>query len=189
MNTSRRLPTDHAPEDVEGMEPKLRTNQENHMKRALLASLTIAMLSVPLLSDAQDRGRHDRGRDAVAHLHHGQQAAPDRRGYRAPVVQRNVHVHVQQTPAWHAPAWQGRPSHRYHAPRYAPPRGYQARHWQRGHTLPPSYRSTGYVIDYRHYRLPPPPRGYHYVRVDDHAVLAAIASGLIADVLFGMFYR
>lgn len=82
-----------------------------------------------------------------------------------------------------------RPAPRYYAPRYAPPRGYVSRSWQRGHYLPAQYRARPYVVDYRAYRLAPPPRGYHYVRVDDRAVLVAISSGLIANVVSDLFYR
>jgi Ni/Co efflux regulator RcnB len=42
-------------------------------------------------------------------------------------------------------------------------------------------------VDYRYYRLPPPPRGYQYSRVDNDVVLTAIATGVIASVLIGMF--
>lgn len=58
--------------------------------------------------------------------------------------------------------------------------GYRA--WVRGDRLPPGYRYT--VVDYRPYRLAPPPRGYHYVRDDrGDVLLAAIATGIIASVI------
>jgi Ni/Co efflux regulator RcnB len=82
-----------------------------------------------------------------------------------------------------------RPVPRHYPPRYAPPRGYVSRNWQRGQYLPTQYRARPYVVDYRAYRLAPPPRGYHYVRVDDRAVLVAITSGLIANVVSDLFYR
>lgn len=71
-----------------------------------------------------------------------------------------------------------------------PPAGYYGRpgfragwrHWERGTYLPPYYRS--YVVyDWGRYRLRPPPRGYHWVRVNDDYILASIATGLIMDVL------
>jgi len=71
------------------------------------------------------------------------------------------------------PSYWGRPGFR---PDY--------RRWQRGAYLPPHYHS--YVIeDYPRYRLRPPPRGYHWVRANDDYVLAAIATGLILDVIVG----
>jgi Ni/Co efflux regulator RcnB len=77
---------------------------------------------------------------------------------------------------------------RYKAPsRYQPPRGYQARQWHRGDKLPSSYRSKAYVVDYRHYGLGAPPRGYQYVRVNNDVVLAAVATGVISSVIFQLF--
>ena len=76
---------------------------------------------------------------------------------------------------------------RYKAARYKAPRGYQARSWHRGDRLPSQYRGNSYRVDYRAYRLAPPPRGYEYHRVGNDVVLTAIASGVIASVLIGMF--
>jgi Ni/Co efflux regulator RcnB len=77
---------------------------------------------------------------------------------------------------------------RYKAPsRYQPPRGYQARQWHRGDKLPSSYRSKAYVVDYRHYGLGAPPRGYQYVRVNNDVVLAAVATGVISTVIYQLF--
>jgi Ni/Co efflux regulator RcnB len=43
-------------------------------------------------------------------------------------------------------------------------------------------------VDYRGYQLPPPPFGYHWVRVDRDVVLVSLASGLIQDILYGLYY-
>jgi Ni/Co efflux regulator RcnB len=83
--------------------------------------------------------------------------------------------------------YERRAERRYNAGRYYAPRGYQARQWRRGEHLPPQYRGQAYRVDYRYYRLPPPPRGYQYTRVNDDVVLTAIATGLIASVVFNMF--
>jgi len=83
--------------------------------------------------------------------------------------------------------WAHRSPHRYHAGRYQAPRGYYARNWRRGEYLPPVYRGRGYYVDYRAYRLPPPPRGYGYYRHGDDVILTAIATGLIASVVFDLF--
>ena len=54
--------------------------------------------------------------------------------------------------------------------------------------LPPAYRADRYRIsNYNYYRLPPPPRGYYYTRVDNDVVLTAAATGIIASVIVGMF--
>lgn len=51
--------------------------------------------------------------------------------------------------------------------------------WQRGHHY---YGPTYVVRDYGHYRLRPPPRGYHWVRANNDYLLVAIATGIILDV-------
>ena len=43
------------------------------------------------------------------------------------------------------------------------------------------------MVDYRHYGLTPPPYGYQYVRVDNDVFLTAVATGLIASIVFGLF--
>lgn len=66
----------------------------------------------------------------------------------------------------------------YGNPYYRP--GYTA--WRRGAHLPPYYR--GYVVnDYYRYHLRQPPRGYAWYRVGDDYLLAAIASGIIFDII------
>ena len=83
--------------------------------------------------------------------------------------------------------WERRADRRYNAGRYHAPRGYAHRQWRRGQYLPPAYRGRDYQVDYRYYRLPPPPRGYQYTRVNDDVVMTAIATGLIASIVFEMF--
>jgi Ni/Co efflux regulator RcnB len=54
----------------------------------------------------------------------------------------------------------------------------------RGSRLPSQYRSRQYVVDdWRGHRLSAPPRGYHWVQAGPDYVLAAIATGVIAQVL------
>ena len=85
------------------------------------------------------------------------------------------------------PRYERRAERRYDGGRYHQPYGYQQRQWRRGERLPSQYRGNAYAVDYRYYRLPPPPRGYQYSRVDNDVVLTAIATGVIASVLIGMF--
>jgi Ni/Co efflux regulator RcnB len=165
------------------------------MKRALLASVVLAVSLVPIASAASDRGRHEhRAGDrpqAVAAQHQRSQVQHSQRSHR--YNEPRSQSHRYNAPRSHSHRYSPPPRYytqrpRYSAPRYVPPRGYVSRSWAAGHYLPVSYRGSHYVVDYRHYHLAPPPRGYHYVRVDNHVVLAAIASGLIADVLFDLFY-
>jgi Ni/Co efflux regulator RcnB len=41
------------------------------------------------------------------------------------------------------------------------------------------------VRDYRRYRLSAPPRGYHWVKVDNDFLLVGVASGIISSIISG----
>jgi Ni/Co efflux regulator RcnB len=88
---------------------------------------------------------------------------------------------------WNGNHWY--PQYRYRAPvRYVYPRGYRSYQWRVGSRLPSNYYGSNYYVDYNAYRLPPPPYGYNWVRVDRDVVLVSIASGLIRDILYGLYY-
>jgi Ni/Co efflux regulator RcnB len=56
--------------------------------------------------------------------------------------------------------------------------------FRRGDRLPSRYRNHQYVVNnYREHHLRPPPRGYHWVQTGSDYVLAAIATGVIADLI------
>ncbi|NML44113.1 hypothetical protein HHL11_10160 [Ramlibacter sp. G-1-2-2] len=58
--------------------------------------------------------------------------------------------------------------------------------WHRGGHVPAQYRDRQYVVDNWHaHHLAPPPRGYHWVQVGNDYVLAAIATGIIAQLILG----
>lgn len=60
------------------------------------------------------------------------------------------------------------------------------RRWAKGQRFDRRYANNYRVIDnYRGYRLKAPPRGYHWVRSGNDAVLVALASGIIASVITG----
>ena len=66
------------------------------------------------------------------------------------------------------------------------PPGYYRGEWRRGGRVPPEYRGRNYVVqDWRAYRLQQPPRGYQWVGVGGDFVLAAIATGVIANIIAG----
>ncbi len=112
-------------------------------------------------------GRHQQHR--YGHQHH----RPGRHHYRPPVRA-------------YRPAYVSR--YRYHAPTYyRPPPVYRPTRWSRGHYLPHAYYGPTYVIDYRPYRLAPPPYGHHWVRVDGDVLLVALATGLIVEAVHGLF--
>ncbi|MDP9601581.1 RcnB family protein [Variovorax sp. NFACC27] len=67
-------------------------------------------------------------------------------------------------------------------------RGFPQPHadWRRGGRVPQEYRGRNYVVqDWRAYRLQQPPRGYQWVGVGGDFVLAAIATGVIANIIAG----
>ena len=56
--------------------------------------------------------------------------------------------------------------------------------WRKGARVPSEYRHRHYVVnDWRGHNLKEPPRGYHWVQHGNDYVLAAIATGIIADIL------
>ncbi|HEV7714945.1 MAG TPA: RcnB family protein, partial [Steroidobacteraceae bacterium] len=72
---------------------------------------------------------------------------------------------------------------------YHRPWGYRDYRWNRGDRLPRAYYARPYVItDYWGCGLREPPYGYHWVRVDRDIVLAAVATGLVLDVIYNQFY-
>lgn len=58
--------------------------------------------------------------------------------------------------------------------------------WVRGSRVPPQYRAHGYVVnDWRGHRLSAPPRGYRWIQNGGDYLLVAIASGVVAQIVFG----
>ena len=71
------------------------------------------------------------------------------------------------------------PSHDEHARGAGPDHS-----WHKGDRIPASYRDKRYeVSDWKARHLRQPPRGYHWVSVNGDFVLAAVATGVIADLL------
>lgn len=61
---------------------------------------------------------------------------------------------------------------------------HQWRSWKRGDRFDRRYARDYQILDHRRYRaLRQPPRGYHYVRSGNDAVLVAIATGVVAAVI------
>ncbi len=55
--------------------------------------------------------------------------------------------------------------------------------WKKGARMRQEDWNRGERIDYRHYHLRTPPRGYEWRQVDGNYVLAAVATGVISSVL------
>jgi len=82
-----------------------------------------------------------------------------------------------------------RSQQRYHIGSYYRPHGYYHYAWHRGDRLPRAYYAPRYVVyDYGRYGLYRPPHGHHWVRVDGDVVLAAIATGVVMQVVNQIFW-
>lgn len=55
--------------------------------------------------------------------------------------------------------------------------------WKKGARMNHDDWNRGEKVDYRHYHLHAPPRGYEWREVDGNYVMAAIATGVIASVV------
>ena len=55
--------------------------------------------------------------------------------------------------------------------------------WKKGAHIQKEDWNRGEKVDYRHYHLSAPPRGYEWRSVDGNYVLAAIATGVIASAV------
>lgn len=149
------------------------------MKRTVMAAMVLSLFtgSVVLADPPQGYNHdHDQRQDRRHDEHHDMH---DRDMHDRDMHDRDMH--------------HDRDEHRGHADfdsgRYVRPHGYYAHRWRRGDRLPPAYREQDYVIpDYATYRLRPPPPGYYWVRVDNNAVLAAVATGLVVDVAVNLFH-
>jgi Ni/Co efflux regulator RcnB len=156
-------------------------------KQLLLAStLSLSLITAPSAMAGNDDHDHDydHGRDRGNVVNHRDDRRDDRRDH----DQRWDHRRDDDHRGWQNERehrWQGT---RYHAAPYHAPRGYYRHSWRAGERLPYGYRNTRYVVtDYQHYHLYAPPRGHQWVRVDRDVVLTAVATGVVAAVVYNLF--
>lgn len=94
-------------------------------------------------------------------------------------------------PTMAAPALaQGHSNHQGHSNNQAREvsRGPSHHQFKRGEKFDRRYASNYREINYRSYkRLKAPPRGYHWVRSGNDALLVAVSSGVIASIIAGTF--
>lgn len=132
-----------------------------YKKQLAMSALLAALVAASAPGFAQDR-HHDGDRDDNRY---SQRDHDDHRGDR-----RDDNRHDDNR------NWEGRDNQRFD--------DHPARAWHRGDRLPTQYRSRQYVVDdWRGHHLRQPPRGYHWVQNGSDYVLAAIATGVIADIL------
>ena len=182
MRAARRWRMINGPDPVCRRRPPSWRVIMNRLTKAAVLGLVLAT-AAPMAAQAQDRGdRRENRRD------YREDRRDDRQDFRR----------EQRWDRSNRDWWRGRSDFRdYRGARngywYAPSYGYYrvepryyGHRWQRGHYLPQSYRNY-YVRDPYDYGLRPAPRGYRYVHAGNDIVLIAVATGLIASVLSGVY--
>ena len=140
-------------------------------KSMAVAAAALAMCMAAGSAFAQDRG-HDRDHDRGNDRGNGRYEQQDRRFDRHDDDRRGDRYGRQDY----------RPGRQFDRAGYPQPHA----EWRRGGRVPHEYRGRNYVVnDYRAYQLQAPPRGYQWVGVGGDYVLAAIATGVIAQIIVG----
>lgn len=155
------------------------------MKRIISAALAAATFAAPLAVPAQ-AAAHER--DSYYRDH--DRDWRDRDDWRMDRYRRELRRAIRRED-WNSSVFNGYmyrgewyfgapPAAHYQDPYFDP--GYRA--WRRGDRLPSHYRDRYREVDWRHYGLRAPPRGYRYVEDDrGNYLLVAIATGIILSVL------
>lgn len=145
-------------------------------KRTFVSSIIIASLGFSSIAVAQPAMREAQ-REVQEARRDVQAAQRDLQRARTPRERREAQLRLQRAERELLEARQDRREVR----RYYNARGPEFR---RGGRLPPELRQRHYVVsDWRRHRLAAPPRGYHWVQVGPDYVLAAIATGIIANLI------
>jgi Ni/Co efflux regulator RcnB len=149
-------------------------------KYALMAAVALSLLTSSLaFADPPGDHGHDRDHHEWRHGDHDR----DHHEWR----------HDDHDRREHRDEWryqhEDRHAYRFDSGEYFRPHGYYVHRWHRGDRLPIDYRAPVYVVpNVAVYRLRPPPPGYYWVRVDNNAVLAAVATGVVIDVAYNLFH-
>jgi Ni/Co efflux regulator RcnB len=133
------------------------------MKKLIAMAIAATMLTPTLMAEpAEARDRYERKHDRWHDRHDDRHDRYDRYSYR----DRRDHYRDDR-------------------------RRYYARDWRRGDRFDRRYvryYRPVYYNDYRH-RLYAPPRGYHWVRADNDALLIGVTSGIVSAIVSNAFYR
>jgi Ni/Co efflux regulator RcnB len=147
-------------------------------KRLIASALMAALLGAGAASHAQDRNRGDNDRHEQRDNH-----GDDRRGNDHRVDDRRGDDRRGNDNRGNDYRGNDRRADVRHDDRRGDGAG-PNRNFHRGERLPTNYRSNQYVVnDWRGHKLRQPPRGYHWVQTGGDYVLAAIATGIIADLI------
>jgi Ni/Co efflux regulator RcnB len=155
--------------------------EPEHMKaKTIVCSIAIASLGISSVSFAQPAhhgARQEARQDAQEARKDIRDAQRDLRRADTPRERREARQDLREGQRDLREARQDRrEARRYYNARSA--------EFRRGHRLPPEFRQRQYVVsNWRGHHLSPPPRGYHWVQVGPDYVLAAIATGIIANLI------
>ena len=142
------------------------------MKTKLIASALIALSFASSSAFAQ---RGDHGNDRYDHDRNGRVEHRDNGRYYSDRRDNGRYDRNDRNDRYYNAQHFRRDDHRGGGPRHD---------LRRGQRLSQEYRSNRYVVsDWRNRHLSAPPRGHHWVRAGNDYVLAAIATGIIAQVL------
>lgn len=172
----------------------------NRLAKAAVVALALSTTAVPMLVQAQDRDRREYRQDRRDDRRDWRDGRYDNRGdyRRDPRTDRRADPRDHRWDRNNRDWWRGRSDFRgYNGPRagywYAPSYGYyqveprySSYRWRTGGYLPSQYRSYS-VRDPYVYGLRPAPRGYRYVHAGNDILMIAVATGLIASVMSGVY--
>lgn len=156
------------------------------MKRLMVAALVASMFTATIAMADSDKHGHRRDRDD----RHDSRRGDDHRHNDKHWDRHDEYRRDQHSAYRHDHRYYDHHQHgRYRVARYYPPKGYHPHAWYRGARLPAAYYAPRYVVyDYGSYHLHRPPYGYHWVRVDNDVVMAAIATGVVLTVVHDIFH-
>ena len=163
------------------------------MKRFAVAAIALSLLgaSVAMADDHHDRG----GRDGWSGEHRDFGGRRDDQRWQREERGRDRHEWREDDRHNDADRWREHRDweghHDWRGGRYQDDDDYRRGYhygWHRGERLSPVYYAPRYVVrDYSAYQLPEPPYGCRWVRVDNNVVLAAIATGVVLDIVYNVF--
>ncbi|KQT13321.1 RcnB family protein [Ramlibacter sp. Leaf400] len=152
--------------------------------KTIVCSIAIASLGFSSLSFAQP-ARHEVRQDAREARQDIREAQRDLRQADNPREAREARQDLREAQRDLREAREAREARedRRHVRRYHDARGAEFR---RGGRIPGELRHREYVVsNWRGHHLSAPPRGYQWVQVGPDYVLAAVATGIIARLVFG----
>lgn len=167
------------------------------MKRLATVALALSLLtvSVAMADSRRDESRHRDRSNWSGERHDARRWHRDDRQHRGHDRNWDRRHYDRDRGSHYSYDWRHYDRHRDHSyNRHWNHRPYHYRHnhrhdyWGHGYRVPRGYFARPYIYhDYGNYRLRRPPHGCHWVRINSDLVLAAIATGIVLDVVYDYF--